>query len=292
MSSNRDMIIKKLDGFTHLPSMNETANKVIELLNSPDSHALNATAIGKVIEKDMGLTAKILKIANSVFYSGKYGQIGDVGQAVARLGIIEVSQICTTVTGFQLFSNTAGTVDLKEFWKHSLGVAIVMRYIAEKSRQFSSFSANAYVAGLFHDIGILVLDRYFSAIYSIVLEAGKNRTLPLFSAERETLEIDHGEIGELLCKKWKLPEEICCAVAWHHTPDACPAPYRSLSQLIHIANFTCSVLGIPEPGDCAVSMGSEGAWHDLGLDNCDLKEMADQVEEDIARSGAFVSLAL
>jgi putative nucleotidyltransferase with HDIG domain len=284
--------MEKLVSFTNLPSINETARRVQEQLIRGEETSSGAAAIGKIIEKDLGLTAKILKIANSVYYSGRSGPIGNVGQAVARLGIEEVSRICTTVSSIQVFANSTGSIDLKDFWKHSLGVAIVMRHIADRSEKKLLVSHNAYAAGLFHDIGILVFDRYFPDIFKIVLDTGKTKELPLFEIERKVLGIDHGEIGSLLCKKWRFPDEISDSVAWHHMPDSCPEESRGLSQLIHIANFTCSVLGIPEPGDGAVQMGSVGAWHDLELDNCDLNKIAEDVEEGIARSGVFVSLSL
>jgi putative nucleotidyltransferase with HDIG domain len=272
--------------------MNETARLVQEQLANGEESQTNAVIIGKIIEKDLGLSAKILKIANSVFYSGKYGQIGNVGQAVARLGIDEVSHICTAVSSIQLFNDTSGMLDLKDFWKHSLGVAIVMRHIADRAEHMKKYSPNAYTAGLFHDIGILILDRYYSNIYKVVLETAKKEPLSLFEIEKNVLGIDHGELGALLCKKWKLPEEICLSVEYHHAPDACREDFRLLAQLIHVANFACSILGIPEPGDNAIQMASHGAWHDLGLDNCDLNKIAEDVEEGITRSGVFMSLSL
>jgi putative nucleotidyltransferase with HDIG domain len=292
MASIRESIIDRLNSFDHIPSINKTAREVQELLSRGADTILGAAAIGKIIEKDIGLTAKILKIANSVFYSGRYGPIGNVGQAVTRMGIEELSRICAMVSGLQVFSGTVGNIDLKEFWKHSIGVAIVMRHIAEKSDKMLPRSFNAYTAGLFHDIGILLFDRYFSDIFKKVLDAGNKESLPLFQSERRILEIDHGEIGSLLCKKWRFPEDICQSIAWHHTPDTCPEQFRLLSQLIHIANFVCSVLGIPEPGDNAIQMGSAGAWHDLGLDKCDFNLLAEIVEEGISRSGEFVTLSL
>jgi HD-like signal output (HDOD) protein len=149
MASLRESIIDRLNSFEHLPSINETARKVQEMLSRNPNNISGASAIGKIIEKDLGLTAKILKIANSVHYSGRYGPIGDVGQAVARMGIDEVSRTCAMVSGLQVFSGTKGNIDLKEFWKHSIGVAIVMRHIAEKADKPLPRSFNAYTAGPF-----------------------------------------------------------------------------------------------------------------------------------------------
>ena len=292
MSSIRELIIERFDSMTHLPSFSETLRQVQDELAKKHDSASSSATIGKIIEKDLGLSAKVLKLANSVFYSGRFGQIGDVSHAVARLGVDEVGRLCTLVSSIQMFSETEGTLDLKDFWKHSLGVAIVMRHIALRSSYNIPASHNAYVAGLFHDIGILLLDRYFNQIFQTVLDEGRKKPMPLFELERQILGIDHGELGALVCKKWRLPDDICTAIAWHHTPDTSPEECRKLSQLIHLANYTSSVLGIPEPGDSAIQMGSHGAWHDLGLDTSDLNKIAEDVEEGIARSGVFIALSL
>jgi HD-like signal output (HDOD) protein len=292
MPSIRESILDRLNSMTQLPSINETVRQVQEQLGRGEAFTSGTGVIGAIIEKDLGLSAKVLKIANSVFYSGKYGRIGDVKQAVTRIGIEEVGRICTTIGTMQMFKSTSGLINLKEFWKHSVGVAIVMRHFADQVDVAASRLHNAYVAGLFHDIGILVLDSYFTDIYKTVREAGKNKQLSVYALERELLGIDHGEIGSMLINRWRLPEEIGFAVAWHHVPDACPEEYRRLSQLIHVANFTCSALGIPEPGDEAVQTASDGAWHDLNLDKSDLNKIAEEVEEGIAQSGVFVSLSL
>jgi putative nucleotidyltransferase with HDIG domain len=292
MTSIRDTIIERLDSLTQLPSISDSFRQIQELMAKDQGDITNAAAIGRIIERDLGLSAKILKIANSVFYSGRFGKIGDLNHAVARMGIDEVYRICTMVCGFQTFTKSSGELDLKEFWKHSLGVALVMRYIAKNVRKDVPSSHNAYVAGLFHDIGILVLDQFFTDVFRTVLTEAKKNRIALNESERLILGIDHGEIGAVLCQKWRFPQDICEAVAFHHTPDLCPEKNRMLSQLIHIANFASSVLGIGEPGDCSIQQGSAGAWHDLKLDTCDLNKMAEYVEEGIAESGVFVSLAL
>jgi HD-like signal output (HDOD) protein len=292
MPSIRESIIEKLNSMTQLPSINETVLQVQEQIARGDDGTSGAAAIGRIIEKDLGLSAKVLKIANSVFYSGKYGRIGDVRQAVARLGIEEVERICTTVGCMQLFNGSSGLINIHDFWKHCVGVAIVMRYFSEDLIWKTSKSHNAYISGLFHDVGILVFDGCFTEIYRTVRETGKTSPLSLYALEREILGIDHGEIGALLIKQWRLPDEICDAVEWHHVPDSCPEESRPLSQLIHVANFTCSALGIPEPGDEINQTSIDGAWHDLHLDTIDLNKIAEDVEEGIVRSGVFVSLSL
>ncbi len=292
MSSIRDTIIARLGELSQLPSLPATVLEVTRELESPNRANVNAARIGKLIEKDIGLTAKVLKIANSVFYTGRYGRIADVSQAVARLGIEEVGNICVTVGGLQLFSGESDIVSLKDFWKHSLGVALFIRHCGKGDLSMHDMPQGAYTAGLFHDIGILVLDRYFHDAYKIVRQQGANKDRPLFTVEKDILGIHHGEIGSLLLQRWRLPEEICDAVLHHHAPDACPQASRRLSQLINIATFACSAYGIIEPGDDTFQEGSPGAWHDLGLDKIDFQKLAAEVEEGLTESGMFLALSL
>jgi HD-like signal output (HDOD) protein len=292
MTSPRDHIIELLGNMTQLPTINKTVKQVQkEIARQPETASSNA-AISAIIEKDLGLSAKILKIANSVFYAGRYGRTGNVQQAIARLGLDEVERVCITVGYMQMFKGSSGYINMMDFWKHSVGVAVVMRHLSKCGNDGSIQTPNAYAIGLFHDVGVLVFDKYFTDAYNKVWEAGKYRDRSLFALERDILGLDHGEIGSMLIERWHLPEEIAPAVAWHHEPDSCPQEYRKLAQLVHVANFVCSTLGIPEPGDNAIQESSIGAWHDIGFDTIDLNAVAEMVKESIEQSGAFVSLSL
>ena len=276
MPSVRDKIVERLNSLTHLPSLPDTVLDVEQELDRKDDLSVSAVRIGKLIEKDMGISAKVLKIANSVFYAGRYGRIADVGQAVARLGIEEVRNICVTVGGLQLFAGESDLVNLRDFWRHSLGAALFIRHSGEQMPQPSPLPSGAYVAGLFHDIGILLLDRYFHDAYRIVRQKGAGKEKPLFAVEKEILGIHHGEIGAMLLDRWRLPQEICSTVRYHHEPDMCPEPSKRLCQLINIATFACSAFGIPEPGDDTFQAG----------------KIAAEAEEGIAESGMFVAMCL
>jgi HD-like signal output (HDOD) protein len=270
----------------------QTVLEVQRELDNKDKASVNALGIGRLIEKDLGLSAKVLKIANSVYYTGRYGRVADVGQAVARLGIEEVGNICLTVGGLQLFAGDTDVVNLKDFWRHSLGVALFIRHCGQRLPQSQALPAGSYTAGLFHDIGILILDRYFHDAYRIVRERGAGKEKPLFAIEREILGIDHSEIGAILLDQWRLPEEICNAVLHHHEPDTSPEESKRLCQLINIGTFACSAFGITEPGDDTFQPGSAGAWHDLELDAIDFHKIAADVEEGLTETGMFLALSL
>jgi HD-like signal output (HDOD) protein len=288
----RDKIVERLNSLTHLPSLPGTVLEVEQELDRKDDLSVSAVRIGRLIEKDMGISAKVLKIANSVFYAGRYGRIADIGQAVARLGIDEVRNICVTVGGLQLFTGESDLVSLKDFWRHSMGAALFIRHCGGQMPQPSPLPSGSYIAGLFHDIGILILDRYFHDAYKIVRQHGAGKEKPLFAVEKESLGIHHGEIGAMLLDRWRLPGEICSAVRDHHEPDMCPEPSRRLCQLINIATFACSAFGIPEPGDDTFQAGSAGAWHDLGLDMGDFQKIAAEAEEGITEGGMFLAMCL
>ena len=148
---------------------------------------------------------------------------------------------------------------------------------------------NRYMAGLLHDIGILLLDRFIPEEYAQVRQ---DKERDLLEREREILGIDHGEIGALLIAKWKMPEDIVAAVRWHHRPDGAREPFLIGTQILHIADFACSALGILEPGEGLPNQSSSGAWNDLQVNLDDMRLMIKDIEKEIEQSNTFIEIGL
>jgi len=293
MGDIRDRIINRINGLENIPALGRTISQVQKLICARKESEIEVHEIAGFIEKDIGLAVKVLKIANSVYYGGRYGEIGSIQQAVTRLGLDEVYKLCIAMSTMRIFPDTSNLIDLKDFWRHSTSVARVTRSISEKSRRFKGLDTeSAYASGLFHDIGILVLDRYFPDVYQKIRETSEGYADSVHTLEKELLEIDHGEIGGLILAKWKLPENIVHAVSWHHNPNRTPSEFRSLTQLVHIADFACSALGSLEPGESLPDACSFGAWHDLDIDVNRIRDMVDEVEEEILRSNIFVNIGI
>src|SRR3989339_1493182 len=162
MAGIRDRIVQRVRELEDLPP---AGGAFLEIQRLIGDHRSDAAALARIVEKDVYLTAKLLKMVNSVFFSGRYGEIGSVQQAIVRLGFDQIGKFCLAMQVQRMFPPASPLIDGPAFWHHSLAVAMVTRTISEKSGT-EGFDPNiAYVAGLLHDVGSLILDRHFNPVY-------------------------------------------------------------------------------------------------------------------------------
>ncbi|MBD3346541.1 MAG: HDOD domain-containing protein [Chitinivibrionales bacterium] len=288
MEKQRSEIIARLSSIEGLPSLSSTMVKLKERVCNTDTSLAGFGEIAAIIEQDVGLAMKIMRMANSVHYTGKYGDISSIDQAISRLGIDMVCRLCLAAAAMELFPVSSNLISLSDFWRHSIGVALTVRQVGERRRLVDS---DGYIAGLFHDIGILVLDRHFYEGYAEARNVAKKENIPVYEAERRSLGIDHGEIGGLLCRLWRLPEDVATAVSFHHFPEKAPEPFVDLTQVVHLSDFACSALGVFEPGDLQLQECSFSAWDNLGIGMEEMRKIIEYTESRIAETDTFVALS-
>ncbi|MFC1586453.1 HDOD domain-containing protein, partial [Fibrobacterota bacterium] len=273
----------------NLPVFPETARKLMSEIENPDSSAAD---IARIVKYDPSVSAAILKMANSTYYNPMGNQIGNIKQAIARLGFVEVRKICIAFGTMKLFIKTSGLIDLSEFWKHCIGVAMSTKILIQLKGQDKTKHTDAFTAGLFHDVGILILDQFFESEYRTVCDISKNEAGQIIEIEKKALGIDHGEIGRKLLEKWNFPAFICETVRFHHEPDKCDPAYKHLCQIIHIADFAVSSTGNFEPGESMPEGFNQGAWYDLGLEVETIPDLLEDVKKEIQGAAVFTSLGL
>ncbi|MBN1983923.1 MAG: HDOD domain-containing protein [Chitinivibrionales bacterium] len=288
----RKSILEKLKGCQDLPVLNSDIMELNKKLTGTEANTIDYSDIAAIIEKDIGLSAKVLKIANSSYYCSRFGKIESIKHAVSRLGMNHLSRIVLAFSSMATFKQNFGSINLAEFWRHSLSVAVVTRDIIKKSKKSNLNEDNAYIAGLFHDVGILLLSKYFSAQYTKVLETVQKSQDPIQKVEKQELGIEHGEISAFLMSGWKLPQPIIDAVNNHHCPGRSPQPSYLLTQILYLSDFSCSSLGVCEPGRGQVDEGSFVVWDDLGLGIDDMQTIIDQTLSGISLSGEFVEIGM
>ena len=130
-------------------------------------------------------------------------------------------------------------------WRHSLTVAYASRYIAQVTKKVSP--EEAYVGGLLHDVGKVVLNDYVRFGYGIIVKMVEEEQIPFTEAEFRVLGFDHAMVGEILVERWDLPKGYQCAVAYHHKPNELPeefAEFQPLLDVVSVANSMCLMLGI------------------------------------------------
>lgn len=195
-----------------LPSLPTVAVQLLELTGDPD---VRMTDIARLVSTDQALSAKVLKTVNSSYY-GLSSSCGSIDRALGYLGLNTVKSL---VLGFSLVETTtlAGEhgFDLMGHWRRAIMGATGARAIAKQLKL--SDPDEVFTAALFQDMGMLAAFTMLREEYSAVIDETPHRIV--CAAERDAYGFDHAEVGEALARLWKLPQEICDAIRYHHHPD-------------------------------------------------------------------------
>ncbi|MDI9376870.1 MAG: HDOD domain-containing protein, partial [Acetomicrobium sp.] len=188
-------ILKRVKDIPSLPQF------VILTLKKIDDERSSASDVAKSLSKDQGLVVRVLRLANSAYY-GIPRTITSVTEAVALLGFKTLRSIvlAASIYPYMAESQKGYALDKGELWRHSLGVAYLSRYIGEKVGGIDL--EEAYLAGLLHDIGKIVLNEYVRYGYSVINKMVEEKSIPFTYAEREVLGFDHAEIGGMIIDQW------------------------------------------------------------------------------------------
>lgn len=210
---NRDQMIKKISAINNLPTLPVIALEVNRLLQDYESPVDQLVAL---LEKDQSLVVKILKLVNSSFYGFK-SRVNNIRHAVTLLGFNTVRNAVVTLSiiDAMILKQTIKGFDIDIFWRHSICVAVVSRYVAATSRLAAR--EDAFTAGLLHDIGKVVLASNFTDDLKQILETVENDGIPFFQAEEKLGSCPHNLIGSFLAQRWLLPEPLVKTIQYHHS---------------------------------------------------------------------------
>jgi HD-like signal output (HDOD) protein len=196
-----------------LPTLPAVAVRVLELTRNPQ---VNLSQVAKVISHDPALATKLVRTVNSSFY-GLSQSVSSIDRALVIMGLQSVK---TLVLGFSLVSGLHKSkptgFDHTTYWRRSLYAATSARIIAEKVGSLDADTC--FLAALLMDIGMLALDQVLGDDYATICGKAKSH-VDLEALEKGVLGITHADVGEMLAKEWKFPEELCVAMGAHHRPD-------------------------------------------------------------------------
>ena len=225
-----------------IPTMPTIAAKVMQIVNDPHS---SAEDVAKFISRDVALTSKVLRLANSAFY-GIPRTISSVNSAIVILGFNTIRSLVLSASVLKVFPQKPGlaaSFDRKAFWKHSFMVGIASRMVAQIYRKKKLVDMEtAFSAGLLHDIGKIILEQFSNDDYVPVLKAAKDQGLPLVVVERAILGMSHADVSGMLVDKWQMPNELKGPIVNHHSPMEDKAS-QDMACIVHYANHLCHVKG-------------------------------------------------
>lgn len=214
-----------------------TITRVLRVLEKPN---VDISAVEQVIRPDAMLVSRVLRVANSPFY-GLSRQVGSIKDACMILGLPNLRNLVIALgVADQFPAARSAVLDRAALWRHGAQVAALSHLLAQRTRQHRD---DAYVAGLLHDIGMMVLDAHFPDQLRQVLEHCKQTGGTRVQAELDILGITHAAVGALAAEQWRLPTATQSAIKQHHAPDS------ALADLVHAANVLCRGLEAEDDTD-------------------------------------------
>jgi HD-like signal output (HDOD) protein len=264
----------------NLPMLSQIANTVLRLADNPTS---SAKEIEKAIERDLALASKILKVANSPYY-GVQG-VSSIARAVSVLGMNTVRSLVVSLSYQQMISTRSQAQKFRrtEFWSHSIGVAITSRIIGKML--MPQKAEELYLAGLMHDIGMLVLDRFLPTDLDVALYTAQNRKIPLHMAEKLILEYDHAQVGGLLAERWGLSKVISNAIKHHHSVEN-DHETQLTTSIVAIANNLTHKAGISNQESVATDTLDQFALQILNITEEQLDVISQVMVQEVAKAQA------
>ena len=257
----------RIETIQNLATIPSVAKRLLEIVGKP---AVSLGEISDFVSRDPVLAAKVLKMVNSPVY-GFPGRIASVNQAVLLLGLNVLRGLLVGVTVFDLMQQAM--IGLRD---HSLGCAIFSRIIAR--RKGLKDPEEAFIFGLLHDIGKMVLVLNFPREYAKVMDEAQKKDVTVYDVESDYFGTTHATVGAWVTEQWSFPRPLIDVIGFHHRPHlAKVAPMET--AIVHFSDIILRARGFGFAGDTCVPPLSPYAWDTLGLTEDDIKEVLKEAED-------------
>ena len=216
-----------------LPSLPTTYAKLQQAISSPDA---DINEVGKIIERDIAMSAKVLQLVNSSFF-GIYSKVDSPARAVKLLGLDTIKVLVLGLEIFAKMSIPKDVFQVETLWFHSLQVGKIARAIAARETDEKEVISNALIAGMLHDIGKLVLLSHLPKQYLKAIQLAQEQKITLPMAEQAIFGSGQSAVGAYLIGLWGFASPIIEAIAFHPTLDRYPARTFTPALAVHAANI-------------------------------------------------------
>jgi len=284
MSAVAAEMVERLDAIGTVPT---AVAQIFGLINDPRS---GAGDFERVVRPDVGLTANLLRCANSVFYRGSR-EITSVKDAINRMGMRRVFEVAASASFVKAIPGTLTGYGLSAegYWRHSVAVAVLADRIGR--RVGFTYPDLAFTAGLLHDLGKVVVATFLTSSPASPVDLPEGG-LSSVEVERQVLGVDHAQLGEQLTVRWNLPREIAGAARWHHDSAGAPtATLRYLATVVQVADAAAHVAG-HGAGETYSQAVTEDALDRLSLEAVQLEELVAAARAEIERTSELLAGAV
>lgn len=252
-----DTLRARIERLDQIPSIPAILLPLLRHLEEPPE-LVDVQKIVELISHDKSLAAQTLHMANSPLY-GRTQNVQTIRGSVVALGVSRLREIATSCCMLKIVPGEFGGFDPRIMWEHSLGVALVSRRFARKIGYEDP--EKAYLAGLLHDIGLIVNLILLPEAYPEVLRQARLQKCPILNAESDFMQFDHAVSGDLLGEFWGLAPDLKEVIRRHHQPERAQG-FEELAAIVHTADLLCRARGLGYGYDEQLSIVLAGgpAW--------------------------------
>ena len=268
-----EALIERL--FSQIGDVSSLPAVALEIMELADDPKTGAEDLLDAVRGDPALSMRLMRTVNSAYY-GLQEKVADLKQAITLLGFTEVRNLAMTAYLARLFRDTEshGVYSRRELWNHMVGTAMVARLTAETCGHVKP--QEAYLAGLLHDVGLILIDQYLHKPFCRVIDTLRE-DVPVCDAEMRILGFDHATLGAYVASQWNLPKNLVATIGYHHCPMQYEGEHRALVSVVSLANFFCHMKDLPSLGVRNVSMPPVELFVELGLQRPHITMIAEQL---------------
>ena len=277
---NLDKLLSRIDEVSTLPHV---MMQVTAVTNNPLS---SVEDLSRVVETDPALATRLLRRVNSAKY-GLSQRVKDLKKAVGYLGFSEVRNIAVASSVCNIFRKDlkVGPYDRRRLWDHLVSTAVTARIVALLQKLDNP--EEAFLAGLLHDLGIILEDQYdHDRFVEMMQNFPADR--PLIEVEQKYFGFDHTLLGFRVAQKWNMPESVQHAIRLHHQPEY-DGPHAKIIACVELANVMCSLRGVQSLGMVDVKLSPSVQKH-LGLDVGQIKTLVGDMNYHLAKHEQLFNL--
>jgi HD-like signal output (HDOD) protein len=285
--SPETLIQRIFQSISEVSSFPAVALQITHLVEDPNT---GSEDLLEVIRSDPALAMRLMRTVNSSYYTLR-DKVADLKQAITLLGFRGIRSLALTACVSPLFQQTAGYRQYTRhgLWNHMVGTGMTARLIAKTCGKVRP--EEAYLAGLLHDLGLILIDQYLHKRFCRIIDALTEET-PFWEVERRILGFDHTALGQYVATKWNLQEHLTKAIGWHHWPDQYEGPHREMVSVVALADILCHLKKFPPLGIRNTQMPPVQLFIDLELGKQQVALIVAELDEVLGAADVMASAQL
>jgi two-component system, cell cycle response regulator len=285
----KEELLKIILHSDELPTLPTVASKLISLTSKEDT---TLSDIADLVSQDISLSAKILKVSNSAFYSFPQ-QIGSIQQAVSILGTNAVRSLVLSFSFLTIrVGKTESHFNFEKFWVKSLATAVASRLILEKVNDANT--EEIFISGLLQNLGELIFARTFPEEYDKILATVQEEQHDPIGVEISTFGADHCYVGYEVAKHWGFPPILLLPILYHHDPQSCQSDNQKIvltTKAVYLSDLLINIIFSNKPEDYHKQFKKE-AKKLLGLRNEQIEDILNDIHSRVDQAGKYFGLQI